>query len=210
MEAAQARLRAKVLPRALVLLMRPRRTWAVIAAEPTGARELYAGYVAPLAGVGPVCSIIGGLAFGSGIAGIQIRPSVQGLLAEALLSYLSTLLGVFLLGLVIAAVAPRFGGSGGRAQALKLAGYSGTALWLAGVCALLPALGLAASILAALYSLYLLREGLPVLMRTPEAQALSCFALILILALALGVGLASATAGLRSMVAGPLTVVGVG
>ena len=194
--------------RAVALLVRPRRTWRVIAAESSAVAELYRRYVAPLAAIPPVCGVAGGLLFGSGIAGIEIRPPVQGLLAEAALNYVFTLIFVYLLALIVALVSPRFGGTGALAQALKLAAYSGTAAWVAGVFGLLPSLGFAMMILGGLYSLYLLREGLPVLMRVPEARALTCFATIVILALALGIGLGAASTAVRSLVGGPLRVVG--
>jgi len=194
--------------RAAALILRPRRTWRTIAQEPADGAQLYRRYVGPLAAVPAVCGVIGGLLFGSGIAGIEIRPSVPGLLAEAALNYLFTLIGVWLLALIVAVVAPRFGGRAERGQALKLAAYSGTALWLAGVFALLPSLGMAMMILGGLYSLYLLREGLPVVMRTPEPRSLTCFALIVILALALAIAMGAASAYVRSLVGGPLRVVG--
>ncbi|HEY6050157.1 MAG TPA: YIP1 family protein, partial [Thermoanaerobaculia bacterium] len=66
--------------------------------------------------------------------------------------------------------APRFGGQPGRIAALKLAVYSSTAAWLAGVFSLVPALSILS--LLGLYSLYLLYLGVPVLMKVPRDRAL--------------------------------------
>ena len=196
-----------LLRRAAAVLVRPKRTWAVIAEEPASLGDIYRGYVLPLAAIPPACAVVGGLLFGAGIGGIQIRPTARGLVAGAAVDYLAALAAVFLLSRLIAAVAPLFGGVGDRRQALKLAAYSGTAFWASGVFGLLPSLGFAVMILAALYSLYTLREGLPVLMRLPEAKALTGFAAIVLMILVLAVGMGAASAALRSLVGGPLQVV---
>ncbi len=61
---------------------------------------------------------------------------------------------------------------------MKLAAYSPTAMWLAGVFALFPPLGVLA--LLGLYSLYILFKGAPVVARVPEDRAL-VFTLVLVL-----------------------------
>jgi len=60
---------------------------------------------------------------------------------------------------------------GGFVGALKVAAYSYTPAWLAGVLHVAPALS-ALMLVASLYGLYLLLVGLPVLMRCPKPQAL--------------------------------------
>src|SRR3546814_4593139 len=68
-----------------------------------------------------------------------------------------TIVGVFLFALIIDWLAPRFGGTSSRVQAVKVAAYSATAGWVAGIFALVPSLAML-SILG-LYSLYLLYLG---------------------------------------------------
>jgi len=80
------------------------------------------------------------------------------------------LVGVYVLGLIINALAPKFGAEKNSAQALKLAVYSTTPAWVAGVLNILPALGVLAS-LAGLYGLYLLYLGLPRLMKNPADKS---------------------------------------
>jgi hypothetical protein len=71
------------------------------------------------------------------------------------------------LGFIIDALAPTFGASKNFPQALKVAVYSYTPGWVAGILAILPLLGLLA-IIGALYGIYLLYLGLPRLMKNPE------------------------------------------
>ena len=56
------------------------------------------------------------------------------------------------------------------AQALKVAAYSFTPAWLAGILSLLPSLSML-GVLAGLYGIYLLYLGLPVLMKVPQEKA---------------------------------------
>lgn len=165
--------------RARAMLLRPSRAWAAIDHEAVSARELYRGYVAPLAAIPAVCGVVGMVLFGYSIAGIGFQANLATSLIEAVVDYLLTLVAVFLTALAIDALAPSFGGVRDRGQALKLAAYSGTALWVAGLFALYPSLGLLVAILGGLYSLYALYLGLPRLMRAPPENALTYFAAIL-------------------------------
>lgn len=56
---------------------------------------------------------------------------------------------------------------------MKLAAYSPTAMWLAGVFALVPPLAFLAVLgIYSLYILYILYKGAPVVTRVPEDKAL--------------------------------------
>src|SRR5205823_4764202 len=67
-------------------------------------------------------------------------------------------------------LAPTFGAEKNSARAMKVAVYSFTPAWVAGVLQIIPALGVLA-ILGALYGLYLLYLGLPALMKAPQEKA---------------------------------------
>jgi hypothetical protein len=84
--------------------------------------------------------------------------------------FVGSLAGVFILTLVIDALAPSFGGQKNQTQALKVAVYSSTAMWVAGVFNVFPSLSVLG--ILGLYSLYLLFLGLPVLMKAPQDKAL--------------------------------------
>src|SRR5947209_5054308 len=114
--------------RARRILVQPREEWPVVAAETTTARNLYAGYIMPLAAIGPAASFVGLAVVGIHLpfAGtIQIAPATA--LAQAVVHYVLALVAVYVLALVIDYLAPRFGGQPDRMQALKVAAYSSTA-----------------------------------------------------------------------------------
>lgn len=74
-----------------------------------------------------------------------------------------------MLAQVLNALAPNFGGQKNEVQAMKVAAYSSTAAWIAGVFQVVPALAWLA--ILGLYSLYLLWLGAPRLMRVPQDKA---------------------------------------
>ena len=76
--------------------------------------------------------------------------------------------GMTLLGLLIDALAPRFGGRRNFDSAFKLAVYSYTPVWLAGIFLLAP--GLRFLGLTGFYGAYILWCGLPRLMKTPARR----------------------------------------
>jgi hypothetical protein len=85
--------------------------------------------------------------------------------------------------MIIDALAPSFGGTKNQTRAFKVAIYSATASWVAGVFMLIPALAPLGII--GLYSLYLLYVGLPILMKAPEDRALGYTVVTIICAIIL-------------------------
>jgi hypothetical protein len=167
--------------RAKAILMNPRQEWPVIEKETTTAAELYTGYIVPLAAIGPVARAIGFSVFGVnlGILG-SWRVSPANAVGGAVMSYVFTLVGVWVLAWVIDALAPKFGGQSNSVQALKVAAYSATAGWLAGVFALFPPLSILG--ILGLYCLYLLYLGLPVLMKSSPDKAIGYTVVVVIVA----------------------------
>lgn len=154
--------------RVKAILLNPRSEWPVIAEESATTSSIYTGYVLPLAAIPAICGAIGLLGF-AGYGGVGFSPVWAVRFAVSL--YVESLIVIFLMSLVIDALAPTFGGQKNQVQALKVAAYSATASWIAGVFALIPALGILR--LVGLYSLYLLYLGLPVAMKTPADRALA-------------------------------------
>ncbi len=151
------------------ILLQPKSEWLKIDGEFATTKSLFTRYAMILAAIGPVCSLLGGQLMP--IMGMKL--SIVGAIVVALVSYGMSLLGVFLLGLIINALAPNFGGTANKVQAMKLAVYSWTAAWLAGVFGLIPMLGILA--ILGLYSFYLLFVGLPILMKAPEDKKVGYF-----------------------------------
>jgi hypothetical protein len=106
---------------------------------------------------------------------------------HALFGYVLGLIAVYVLALVVDWLAPRFGGRRDRLQALKLAAFAYTPSWLAGLLVIFPWLSIL-GIVAAIYSLYLLYVGLPVLMASPRERRLGYFLSVLVVGIAVNVG----------------------
>jgi hypothetical protein len=152
------------------ILLTPNAEWTRIDSEPATVNGLFVGYACILAAIGPLASLIGGQLFGISILVASFKPPLIWAVCSAVVSYVLSLVGVFVLALVIDALAPTFGGTKNNIQALKVAVYSSTAAWVAGIFGLVPMLAIL-SILG-LYSLYLLYLGLPKLMKAPQDKAL--------------------------------------
>jgi hypothetical protein len=173
-----------IIQRAKDILLNPTDSWPVIAAERETTQSIYVPYVVVLAAIGPLAQLIGGQVFGFTAFGITYHPPLASALLSAVLSYGLSLATVFVLALVIDGLAPSFGGQKDQIQALKVAAYSGTAGWVAGIFGLLPALALIGALLG-LYGLYLLYLGLPVLMKVPQDKALGYTVVVVIVAIVL-------------------------
>jgi len=181
------------------ILLTPRQEWELIDGESTTVGALYTGYIMPLAAIGPIAQVIGYSVFGITLplAGTYRTP-IGSAITGGIVSYGLTLVGIYVLGLVIDGLAPTFGGTKNSIQALKVAAYSGTAGWLAGIFALLPGLRLLG--ILGLYSLYLLYLGLPRLMKSPAEKALGYTVVVILVAVVLFM-LIGAVAG--RFIAGP-------
>jgi hypothetical protein len=176
-----------IVERAKNICLTPQTEWPVIAAEPTSPGTLVSGYVIPLAAIGAVAGFIGGSIVGhsSVFLGTYRVPFFSGLVL-ALFTFCMAIVGVFVLSLVINALAPTFGAEQNSTQALKLAVYSYTPAWIAGVLQIVPLLGIFA-IFAAFYGLYLMYLGLPRLMKCPEDKAVAYTAVVVVCAIILSV-----------------------
>lgn len=160
--------------------LNPRTEWEVIAPEATSTGSLLRSYIAPLAAIGPAASFVGLSLLGVGLplVGTYRIPIAAGL-TSALIQYVLALVSIFLVAMLINALAPGFGAEKNRLQALKLAAYASTPAWIAGVLLLMPVLGIL-GLLAGLYSLYLLYLGLPVMMKAPHDRIVGYTAVIVI------------------------------
>jgi hypothetical protein len=176
------------------ILLQPKSEWPVIEPEHSSTQELYTGYIMPLAAIGPVAMLIG-----MSLIGVQVpfmgtmRLPFSSLLTQTLLTYGLGLGAVYILSLIINALAPTFGGTSNRMQSLKVAAYGATASWVGGIFHLFPALAVL-SFLAGLYTLYLLYLGLPVLMKSPPERSLGYTAAVVIAAIVLFIAIGAVSA----------------
>jgi hypothetical protein len=164
------------------ILLKPKEEWPVISGETTSTADLYTSYIIPLAAIPAVSMFIGWSIIGLPFIG---RVGMATGLTMMVTQYVMALIGVFVLSLVIDFLAPNFGGEKNQAQALKVAAYSMTAAWLAGIFQILPMLGMLG--IVGLYSLYLLYLGLPVLMKVPAEKAVAYTVVVIIAAIVIWV-----------------------
>ncbi len=190
--------------RAKNICLTPKTEWPIIAEEQTPTGALISGYVAPLAAIGAIAGLIGGSLVGVTLpfAGTYRVPITAGIVS-AIFAFVMAIVGVFILSLIISALAPTFDGQKSSAQALKVAVYSYTPAWLAGVLHILPLLG-TLSIIAAFYGLYLLYLGLPRLMKCPQDKAAVYTGVVVVCAIVLSlcIGLLGAAVVGAGMMAG--------
>ena len=167
------------------ILLSPQPEWEAIDGEATTPSALYTGYIMPLAAIGPIATVIGYSVFGIRVpfSATVYRVPIGSAITSAIVTYVLTLVGVYVLSLIIDALAPTFGGTKSRIQALKVAVYAATAGWIAGIFSMVP--GLRFLGILGLYSLYLLYLGLPVLMKAPKEKAVSYTVVVIIAAIVL-------------------------
>jgi hypothetical protein len=198
---------ASLVDRAKNIIMRPNAEWPVIEAEPSTIRDIYMSYVVILAAIPPIAGAIGQLVFGFRFFGIVYRPSPVHVISQAIIQYLLSLAMVYVLALIIEALAPSFGGTKDRLAAFKVAAYSWTAAWLAGIFGIIPQLAILG--IVGLYSLYLLYTGLPVLMKVPADKAVVYALAVIVAAIVLFFIIGIITGALVSAFA-PLPTTGMG
>ena len=159
---------AALVDRAKAIVLKPVEEWPKIATETDSQGDILRNYVLPLAAIGPVAGLIGSQIFGYGALFVSYRPSLMSSLVTTLLSFVLTIVGVFVLAAIADWLAPKFEGQSNKANAFKLVAYGGTAAWLAGIFSLIPMLAVFG--LLGLYSLYLFYTGVGPMMAVPEAK----------------------------------------
>ena len=163
---------AAIFSRVQRLILSPGTEWDAIAGEPADIQKIYMNYSGPLIIAAALAAAIGMSVIGISYGGFgTFRVPAGAALTQAILSILLGLGGVYVMALIINTLAPQFGGTQDMGQAFKLAAYSPTASWVAGILMIIPQLGIIA-MLGGLYSLYLLYVGLPKLMKPAEDKAL--------------------------------------
>jgi hypothetical protein len=177
--------------RAHAILVDSPAEWAKIEAEPGDAAHVLTSYAALLALIPALCGFVGACVVGVALpGGASARTPILAGLFGAVFSYVMTCAAVPVLGLLIQLVAPRFDSRRDFNSAFKLAVYSYTPLWLAGIFLLAP--GLRFLLFTAFYGVYLVWSGLPVLLQTPAPRIPAFTALIVAFACLLTLLIAAA------------------
>jgi hypothetical protein len=164
-----------IMDRVKGMLLAPRAEWPKVAAEPATVQSLYTGWIMILGLIGPIALLLLLGVFG-GAFGIT----------TAIASYINTLVGVAIIALIADLIAPTFGGSRDYVAALKLVAYAATAVWVAQVALIVPILGAFIALAGAIYSVYLLFLGAPVLRKCTGDKAVAYTIVLLLCAIVIG------------------------
>jgi hypothetical protein len=159
------------------LCLSPDTEWAVIAGEHATLAALLTGYALPLAALSAIASLLGSTFIGLG-AGFAVRAAIVGLVLS--------LIGVVILSAVIDALAPTFGAARSSQSAAKVAAYTPTPAWVAGIFQIIPVLGSLISLAGALYAFYLLYLGLRRVMKSPPDRAVAYTAVVVLVTIVAG------------------------
>jgi len=168
-----------IIERVKALAVDPKVEWRAIDAEQITMQDLFTKYVMILAAIPPVANFIGLCIVGSGPFGATVRMPLAAGVAYAVLMYLLSLGWVYVLAMVIQMFSPKFEGHGEFIDALKVAAFTPTPAWIAGVFGIIPALSIIGN-LVSLYSLYLLYLGLPTLTEPPQEKEVPFFCVVVL------------------------------
>ena len=134
---------AKLIERAKGICLSPKAEWEKIAAETTDVKSIYTNYAMILALIPAVCGFLGMSLIGISMPMIgTIRTPIGAGIAQLVIGYVLGLGVLYVVSLIVNALAPTFDGQKDAVQALKLVVYSSTPVWIAGVLSLVPMLGM--------------------------------------------------------------------
>ena len=168
--------------RAISILKNPLNELTKVKSEGISKDYLIKQYIAVLAAIPAIAYIIG-----NGVVGISIgflgsyKYPIEWAVVGGILTYILSIVGFYVTSIVINTLAPNFASKQNETQAMKLAAYAYTPVLVGGIFYILPFLGIIASLFA-LYGLYILYLGIPVLMETPKDKAMT-YTIVVIVAM---------------------------
>jgi hypothetical protein len=164
------------------ILLAPAKEWEVIKGETWTTADLFTKYAIILAAIPAVAGLLGYSLFGLSYGFGTIKLGIGTPLTWAILTYILSLVGVFVLGFIIDALAPSFSSTKDMVASLKVAVFASTPGWIAGVLNIFPAIGILVAI-ASIYGLVLLYMGLERVKSVPKDKMVGYFVVVLIAAI---------------------------
>jgi len=171
------------LDRAVSILKSPLTELTKVKSEGINKNDIIKQYIAVIALIPAIAYIIG-----MGIVGVNMwmvgtfKYPIETAVIGGILMYILSIVDVYVIGIVINALAPSFASKQDENQAMKLAAYSATAGLIGGIFTIIPMLSVI-TLLFSLYGLYILYLGIPVLMETPKDKALVYTIVIIVVAI---------------------------
>jgi hypothetical protein len=166
--------------RAKNIILAPAKEWDAIKGENLTIADMFTKYAMILAAIPAVAGFIGFVGIGVSYGFGTFRWPMGNALTWLILSYVLSLAGVFLLAFIIDTLAPTFGCEKNLVAAVKIAVFSFTPAWVAGVLNIVPVLSIIV-LLASVYALYLLYLGLQKI-KAPAKEKLIPYFVVAIIA----------------------------
>ncbi|HXS53710.1 MAG TPA: Yip1 family protein [Usitatibacter sp.] len=172
--------------RAKNIIVTPKTEWQVVAGEATPPGQLIVGYVLPLAAIAAIAGFIGIVLVGAALGHFGVHIGIVWAVAAAVYQVVMSVIMVYVMAFIIDALAPTFGAQKAFPQALKVAVYCYTPVWVMGIVKIIPFLGILV-LLAAIYAIYLLYLGLQGVMRAPSEKAAGYTAVVVIVGIVVAI-----------------------
>jgi hypothetical protein len=185
--------------RARNIIVTPKTEWPAIAVQSTPDAQVIAGYVLPLAAIAALAWFVG-----VSLVGVStpftgnMRIGIAWGLVAAILHVVMAVVMVYVLAFIIDALAPGFGAQKGFSQAIKVAAYAYTPVWVMGIVQILPLLGILV-LIAAIYAIYLLYLGLQAVMKAPAEKAAGYTAVVVIAGIVVSLVVGAVVGGITAM-----------
>jgi hypothetical protein len=154
---------------AIALIRNPTGFMNVNRDNDTSIQTLMVNYVAVLAVVPFVATLIGDSLFHLSFGGLALGYGF----ALAIVSYILDIVAVFVVGFIMWKLGPSFGTTTTQIRATRLAAYTFTPFFLASIFDIIPIVGGIIAFLGVLYGLYILYLGMPIVLNTPKDRVIS-------------------------------------
>lgn len=158
---------AALTERAKSVLLNPKEIWPTIKAEQTTVKDLYLGWILVMTALPAVFGFLG---FNIFVPSSPYTAGFFGSLWHFLVQYATQLIMIYVAAVIMEKLAANFGGATDTISTLKLLAYASTASYIAGITLIQPLIGGLVGIIAAIYTLYTLWQGIPVMTGVPQEK----------------------------------------
>jgi hypothetical protein len=197
----------------LGILLRPGTEWKAIREDKRSFLQVFVGQVPFLALIPAVSAYIGVTQVGWTVSdGEPVRLTTTSAVSLCALAYVALLAGIYALGNFINWMSRTYGVEGDEASrhygAMALAVYVSSPVLIAGIANLYPELWFVMVVmgLAGAYAIYLVYQGIPILMNIPKEQAFMYATSVVTVGLVLVVTILVATVVIWGMGIGPVYI----
>jgi len=202
-----------ILQHSLGILFNPQSEWKSIRNDKSSFLQVFVSHVPFLALIPAVCAYIGVTQVGWTVArGEPVKLTAASAASLCALTYVALLAGIYLLGEFINWMSKTYGvkddAERRHYEGTALAVYISTPTLLSGIVLLYPELWLVTAVMgiAVAYSVYLIYQGIPILMDISKDQAFMYATSVITVGLVLAVSILIATVVIWGMGVGPIYV----